>query len=332
MPLCLLLLLTGVATASVFMPYPWQRHANLTAVAMGKEVFVVVTDLHSTALEGPPMPVTIDVFRGRLKAAGASRVVVSSQHSPGVLAQLKQQGVVPPRAARAKLVSLDVVQRALLMGGYRPDWVQDLVQMYKQVVSQQQQQLQQQPPMPPTMPDPEEGGGEEAHMEDTTHTTQPTTGEGHPEAGARQEATPAPGGFDINSNSSCTTSWRPPNSALLGKRGLADLMGGSSSSSSSYTQDWPTTLPQLAFPPKALVEDYGLQALLPGMMSSNSSSNFPFAKEVPAIQAFFTEGVHMGRGMEYPNPVKQVTWEGALDSVQGFLGFMFKVGGGEGIV
>lgn len=91
----------------------------------------------------------------------------------------------------------------------------------------------------------------------------------------------------------------------------------------SQPRDWPQTLPDLAFSAKSLTEDYGLAATMPGF-STNTS--LPYAQELPHIKAFFMEGVHMARGLEYPNPVKLVTCEGALDTVQGFLGFMAKVG------
>lgn len=89
--------------------------------------------------------------------------------------------------------------------------------------------------------------------------------------------------------------------------------------------DWPDTLPDLAWPAKSLKEDYGLHAVLPGFMSSSSS--IPYAQEVQPIKAFFMQDVHMGRGLEYPNPVKHVTCDGALETLQGFLGFMCKVRG-----
>lgn len=92
-------------------------------------------------------------------------------------------------------------------------------------------------------------------------------------------------------------------------------------------RDWPTTLPECVWPARSLLDDYALKAQLPDY-SSNPS--IPFCIEQPDIQKFFMQEVHLGRGLEYPSPVKKATYDGAMDTLHGFLGFMFKVGAGSG--
>jgi hypothetical protein len=86
--------------------------------------------------------------------------------------------------------------------------------------------------------------------------------------------------------------------------------------------EWPTTLPQLAWPPKSLTEDYGLHTILPQYQDDPS---IPLGLEVVNFKAWCMEPMHLGRGMQYANPVKDITFEGAMDCVHGFMGFMFKV-------
>lgn len=85
---------------------------------------------------------------------------------------------------------------------------------------------------------------------------------------------------------------------------------------------WPTTLPELAWPPKALKEDYGLHTIIPEYASD---PNIPLGAEVSAFKTWCTQPLHLGRGVMYANLVKEVTFSGAEDTIHALCGFLMKV-------
>lgn len=97
---------------------------------------------------------------------------------------------------------------------------------------------------------------------------------------------------------------------------------GAISSLTTPTKQWPQVLPELAWPPKALKEDYGLQAIMPGYPSIEE---VPLARELEAFKAWCIEPMQLSRGLAYSNPVKEVTFEGVVDTIHGMLGCCFKV-------
>jgi hypothetical protein len=81
-------------------------------------------------------------------------------------------------------------------------------------------------------------------------------------------------------------------------------------------------MPAEAFPPRSLKEDYGLATALPDFVNN---LDIPLGAELLELEAFCKEPFHFGRGVAYPNPIKDTTFEGLLDTVLGFTGYMFKV-------
>lgn len=86
--------------------------------------------------------------------------------------------------------------------------------------------------------------------------------------------------------------------------------------------DMPTHIPNYAFHPKDLSGDFGLHTLIKDYASDAS---IPLGKEVREFRAWCTDDMCLSRGLQYSRPVKQVTFEGALETVHSFTGFMFKV-------
>ena len=85
----------------------------------------------------------------------------------------------------------------------------------------------------------------------------------------------------------------------------------------------------MAWPPRALKEDYGLQTILPNY---EAREDIPLGGELVAFKAWCTEPFHLGRGMAYPNPVKEVTFAWAQETIHAMCGFLVKVrtGGSRG--
>lgn len=86
--------------------------------------------------------------------------------------------------------------------------------------------------------------------------------------------------------------------------------------------NWPKTLPNFSFHPKALREDYGITTMMPNYMED---TNIPLAGEIKAYSAWCTDPVNLSRSPEYSAPIQPITLAKTVDIINGFIGFMFKV-------
>jgi hypothetical protein len=223
------------------------------------------------------MPVTIGVLRTKLANTHGHDVVLDGAHEPHVLGMLKDAGVVGPRVARVKLVTLAKMQAVLLRTGQRPDHVASIIGMYQNLVPPPVP-IQTPPPSNPTAPTP----------------TQPQ-GEAQEEEPLSRRASPGP-------STSVPQAPRLPPVAR--------------------PNTWPTELPELAWPPRALKEDYGLPTILPGYASR---VDIPLGVELDTFKLWCIQPLHLGRGVAYPQPVKEVTFSGAQDTIHAICGFLMKV-------
>lgn len=87
-------------------------------------------------------------------------------------------------------------------------------------------------------------------------------------------------------------------------------------------KDWPNVLPELAWPPKALKEDYGLHTIMPDYASK---ADVPLSKELKAFKAWCKAPMDISRGLTYSSPVKEITFEGCQETIMCMMGCCFKV-------
>lgn len=283
-----------VHTAEMMLPLPWGTLAKVSAVKLRGESMVVLGDFHAQVLHaGGPMHLSMDVLRTKLGRTAGTQLVCHQDNDPTVLALLKSHQVLETKAARAKLVSLTAMESALLTAGKRPDHVAMIMEAYKRVVAPQQAD-QPQGATPPSNPPPAMAQSATG----STHMPQPSSVLPHVE-----HASPLP----------------PASSTSSVKRAAPSHPGDGDA---SWARDWPLRLPELAFPPKALKEDYSLGTLHP---TFHQDTDIPLSKELIEFREWCTTPVHLGRGTSYPNPVVAITFEGCEDVILGFMGFMLKV-------
>lgn len=334
----------------MMLPYPWSTRAHVAVVVVGEQPMVVLGDFHEKVLHAEgPMPMTIDILRTRLGRVDGGQMVVDKDHSPMVLALLKDNSVVLPRVARAKLVSLQAMEEALTTAGKRPDHVATIIHTYMRVAG----------PAPAAaghVPAPADTAVAAALEAAAALSSTPLAAEAPQPSRAPASAVPAasalpaaalPAAAVPRASSSPWSTFlsfsrkasveRTSASQAFGsnpfshaqrastpKRAAAEVAGDHTLEDDTNTmpRDWPMELPELAWPPKALKEDYGLATLMPDF---KTRADIPLAQEIEEFESWCKQPIHIGRGTDYANPVKQVTFEGGLDCVQGFMGFMFKV-------
>lgn len=287
-----------IHTATMMLPFPWATLANVSVVKLRGEMFVVLGDFHAQVLHvDGPMYMSMDVLRTRLDKTSGTQVVCHQDNDPIVLAMLKSHQVLGTRAARAKLVSLTSMETALLTAGKNPAHVALIIEAYKKVVAPQQAEHPQ-GATPPANPHP----AMPPSATDSTPIPQPSSVLPHVEHASLLPA------------ASSTSSLKRTTPSLSGD------------GDASWARGWPLRLPELAFPPKALREDYCLATLLP---TFHQDTDIPLSKELIEFREWCTTPVHLGRGTSYPNPVANITFEGCEDVILGFMGFMLKVSSGK---
>lgn len=118
-------------------PFPWDKTDVATVVIVEQDLrMVCLQDFHDKVLyPGGPMPLHFDTLRARLtKMPDCLQMVTSSVDLPMALSLLKGARVLPARCARAKLIRLDDLKRALLESGQRPEAVRAIISTYHCVV------------------------------------------------------------------------------------------------------------------------------------------------------------------------------------------------------
>lgn len=332
------------------LPYPWLTLADVVVVMVGTEPMVLLSHFHSQVLHADgPMPMTVDFLRSKLeKVTAGSQLLMEQKGQPSLMGKLKAQGIVPIRVSKVKLVSLEAMEAALLLSGCQEDHVAIIMATHKRVV----------PQLSPAVPRLQHPGSQQ-HV-GSTAAAQGAGSRSALQLPADQRGQPAvpttlpssPGGPAVHSSSL----QQPPDTPLasdfghhrglqqLGqyfsnmdschshgmssqhaKSGLKRPAEGPSHCDTFYAaaRDWPVAIPELAWPPKALQQDYGLHTMLP---SYSEDASIPLGQEVEEFRAWCTQPMHLGRGLQYANPVRSITFERDLECVHGFIGFMFKVG------
>lgn len=349
---------------TMMLPYPWCTLTKVVVIRLQGEDMVMLSDFHAKILHSNgPMPVSMDVLRLRLSRISSGQVICDQSHHPMVIPLLKQHSAVQANAARAKLVSLPVMESALQAAGMRPDHVSAIINTYWSVSHANESQL-------PAQAAPE-------HLDSETTTLLPlleaaaanagpdvvhsaADAQGHVDATPAGEVAPiqtagtpattqapAAAAATAAAATAATTATpsampAPPSAAQVLQALIRHLdripvphpSGQTSATSANkrsapsateevvLARDWPSTLPELAFPPKALKDNYSLNTILPGFREDKS---IVLGRQLDAFKAWCTAPVHMGRGTDYPNPVANITYEGCEAVVLGFMGFMLKV-------
>jgi len=316
------------------LPYPWSALAKVVVVRVLNEQMVMLSDFHSQVLyPDGPMPVSMDVLRLRLSRIKSGQILCDKDNHPMVIPLLKQAQAIRGNAARTKLVSLNVMESALLAAGMRPDHVATIIHTYKTVTESEdapaadheEGQLpaaDNQPQVPPTSPpQAEHGEALEAQRSDSGETPDMP----------QPDVPPAPQGHVAAQSPAAVTTPQPQ--IRQGVRSVPSVASAAAPTrqkrtapieplEASLQRDWPLTLPELAFPPRALVDDYGLQSIIPNF---RDNAEIPLGRQLTAFKSWCTTPVHIGRGTEYLRPVANITYEGCESSVLGFMGFMLKV-------
>lgn len=286
--------------------------AKVVVVKLGLETMVVMTDFHSTVLYATgPMPITLDVLRIRLSRVGGTQLACDHAHNPMVLAVLKQCQALGPKVARTKLVALDTMEAALIAAGKRPDHVALIMQTYKQVANHSSSEGMTTAPSVMVQP-----------PASTTSLGPIMRSPSSPQVPCPPAEGLVAGGHAPMSHPSDTMA-----SELLAAIGNALAKRQAPQEPSPelggvWTRDWPTKLPELAFPPTTLKDDYSLATILPKF---REHQDIPLVEELRAFKEWCTTPVNLARGQEYPNHVASITYQGNEDNILGFTGFMFKV-------
>lgn len=220
-------------------------------------------------------------------------MVLTHDFAPHVLHMLKQKGVVYPTVGKVKLISLVKMQAALLRSGQPADHVAAIMRVHKSLLPPQAA-----PPAPAPAP-PSNDINLGAPVPPQAHQDQYH----HPRD---QEMSPAP----------------PPDVPPQPQASEEVNQPARMAPPAINPHRWPTRIPELAFPPVALRDDYGLKTII---HEYASRADIPVAQELPLLEAWCKEPVELSRGLDYPKPVKNVTYEGTKDTILGFTGFMLKV-------
>jgi len=297
------------------LPYPWDKTAKVAVVRLDNDLRVCLANFHEVVLcEGGPMEMNFDTLRARLNRVPNNRQLLVSQAShPRVLSQLKENNVVGPRCARTKLVDITELQAALISSGQRRDHVAAILRLYLSIVPSSSNALRQSATTAPANSDQgtsSRGTGSGEAPSAPVHVEEPTSLQHTETTETPSESRPLP------QPESTDSMLRRLLQAISTKRKPAE------DDLHTMQRDWPSTLPELVFPPSALKSDYSLKVLLPDY---KDDSGIPLGQELDDYRAWCVEPVNLDRSSEYSAPVQPVTVTGALDCIHGFMGFMFKV-------
>lgn len=288
-----------VHSATCMLPYPWSTLARVVLVEFDSADLVVLNDFHAQVLHATgPMAVSLDVLRARLGRTQGTQLVCDQANNPMVLAALKEAQVLGPKVARTKLIALPTLERALITAGKRPDHVALIMNTYKNAKGP---------------------GG--AHPQAAS--AQLPTPQGTPHGGLARMPVLHPHPPSPPSELGGSSALASLGTALAKRRSPHEGDPQEEAPSQGmWARDWPTTLPELAFPPKALAQDYSLAALLP---TYRQDATIPLGQELDLFKEWCMAPVHLGRGVQYPAPVATITYQGCEDTILGFCGFMLKV-------
>jgi len=110
-------------------------------------------------------------------------------------------------------------------------------------------------------------------------------------------------------------------SAHVGGAVLTPIALAQQPSSSAVPREFPQTLPGWTWAPTDLTSAYGLNEVLPNYISESASV---ISHEIQALRSFYQLPVQLQRHSNHARPVKNITWKGTWDTVDGFLGVMFR--------
>lgn len=119
----------------VMMPFPWDSKGKVVVIMHEDKAWVPMIAFQALALQdNSPLPMSIDVLKAKLTKVHATTLKVDANNPPGMLGLCKSKGALPPRVARAKLVTLESMKEALIYHGWRADHVAILVSMHKRML------------------------------------------------------------------------------------------------------------------------------------------------------------------------------------------------------
>jgi hypothetical protein len=206
---------------------------------------------------------------------------------------LKEKGIVHPNVGKVKLFSLDMMQAALLRLGQPADHVAAIMRVHRSLLPP--------PPPPPPQAPPSPAHGNDIDMGAPVPPHSPQGEQHQPQDEDMGPAPPLNVPPQPQGSEKVTQPARMPPPAINPHR-------------------WPTRIPELAFPPGALRrgEDYGLHTII---RTYASRADIPLTAELPVLEAWCTDRVDLSRGLDYPRPVKNTTFEGLRETIMGFTGF-----------
>lgn len=338
--------------ADFYLPYPWDGAARIVVVRAKGQDWIALQNFQNNVLYSDgPMPLSIDMLKVRMRGSKAPQLFVDAQHDPDVLAALKRHYVVGARTARVGLASFAAIEHALV--GFQPQMVECIMSKYREVA----QRGAQHGPSGGMAVDGAAGDVPAAPLSVPAVLPPPSTAAAAAAAGAAAATptAPATAAAEVAASPPARGQQQPPTAAPLPPvapafpppRGrlhsLLDKVLSSINASAQKRQlpapeaasqsqgnfaDWPMQMPVETFTPRSLKEDYGLITTLPNFVTDPA---IPLGPELLELEAFCKEPFHFGRGVAYPNPIKDSTFEGLVDTVQAFTGYLFKVGVGNAV-
>lgn len=115
------------------------------------------------------------------------------------------------------------------------------------------------------------------------------------------------------------TSQCPPlhsDSSLVSAVSMSTATPSAFSTYASGLAEFPTTLPDIKLTPAQMTELYGLSGKLPARL----------AAELQAFEAWSVRQIQLDRGPRYAKPVRTSTFQGHVDAVRGYLGYIRRYG------